>query len=79
MNLGEQKNITVEETGSNFNDVSESTDQFDQNVKTVVDTSEEASDSMSMPDEVCLDKEYEKAMVIIDAKSICIVVLYPLK
>ena len=35
-----------------------------------VDTAEEASDAMSIPDEVCLDKEYEKTMVINDAKSI---------
>ena len=65
------KEKNVEETESNSNDISESTDHFDQNDKTIVDTAEEASGAMMICDEVCNDKEYEKAMVCNEVKSIC--------
>ena len=46
----------VEETERDLKEISESTEHFDQNDKTVVDAAEEASDSMIIPDEVCNDK-----------------------
>ena len=69
----------VEETESDSKEVSESTEHFDQNDITVVDTAEEASAPMIVPDEVCDDKEYESATVENDVKSICSVDFYPEK
>ena len=46
---------------------------------TIVDTAEQASTMMIIPDEVCNDEEYNMATVSKEVKSICSVDIYPLK
>ena len=69
----------VEEKEGKGKYISESTDNFDQNDETIVDTAEQASKAMIVPDEVCNDEEYEKANSSNEEKSICSVDIYPLK
>ena len=49
------------ETEGNANDIGESTDNFDHNDETIVDTAELVSKATIVPDKVCNDEEYEKA------------------